>query len=258
MTKVLPFYAHFLNQRTVIELKFPIFIVSYLMGAAVMLFNADHLLPYLLLLFLYLALTDYFAPQFHRVLVIDPLILSYSSVLLFSLLENRGDMVFVQYVLVVFFLLGYHQLRGKWVKNQYETEEVTVHFYVKRLLLPIVYPVAFYFAIHFFVQQQISLSFYWMFYFLVVIYFTKYIQTSFYFGYYAITQVLVLAYLFQFMEGMLLAEKIMIYLFVLATATGRYVYTRSLGGEKHVSFIQAFLRKNLQKPEDRSRLRERR
>lgn len=257
MMKVLLFYAHFLNKRTVIKLKLLFFILSYLVGGAVLLFDSEHIFIYLFLLFLYLSLTDYFAPMFHRVLVIDPLVLSYSSVLIFSLLESRGELVFVQYVVMVFFLFLYHRLRGKIQKERNEKEDVTIHFYVKRLLLPLVYPVAGYFAFHFFLQEQLTLSLYWFFYFLVMMYFTKYIQTIFYFGYYTISQLAILAYLFQFMDNMFVGEKVLLYVFLLLTTTGRYLYTRTGGGETNVPFVQVLFRKNIQKSENRSRLRER-
>lgn len=223
----------------------------------VLLFEPTHLLVYLFLLFFYLALTDYFAPMFHRALVIDPLLLAYSSAMLFSLLENKGELVFVQYLVMVLFLTGYHQLRGKVVKEFKEKEEVTIHFYVKRLLLPLVYPVAVYFALQFFVQGTLALYFYSMIYFFVIIYFTKYIQTAFYYGYFMLTQLIILAYLFQFIGGITTLEKVLMYAFLLATATGRYLYTRKRGGEKDVSFIQALFRKNLQKSKNRTGLRER-
>ena len=169
------------------------FALSYVMGISVLFFKDQHLLTYLFILFLYLAFTDYFAPMFHRILVIDPLVLAYCSVLLLSLLEGIGDMVFVKFLLMGFFLFIYHRLRGKIGKEHNEKEEVTIHFYVKRLVLPLVYPVAFYFVIHFFLEEQYTLLLFCLFYFFVVMYFTKYIQTVFYFGYFVISQLLVLA-----------------------------------------------------------------
>lgn len=238
-------------------MKWLFLILSYLMGFSVLLFEDTHLFLYLFILFLYLALTDYFAPMFHRVLVLDPLALAYTSVLLLSVLEDIGELMFVKYVIMFFFLLGYYHLRGELQKKYNEKEPVTIHFYVKRLVLPIVCPIAFYFAVQLFIPTQFALTLYWLFYFFVVLYFTKYIQTAFYFGYFVITQLLIMAYLLQFMDNLFVSEKIMLYLFLLVTATGRYLYKRTRGGEKNVPFVQVLSRKNVQKSENRSRLRER-
>lgn len=227
------------------------------MGFSVLLFDDTRPFIYLFILFLYLALTDYFAPMFHRALIIDPLALAYTSVLLLSLLGEAGELVFVKYVIMLVFLFVYHHLRGKLQKEHNEKEDVTIHFYVKRLVLPIVYPMAFYFAVQLFIPTPFAMPFYWFFYFFVMVYFTKYIQTAFYFGYFTISQLVILAYLFQFMDSLSVGEKVMLYLFLLVTATGRYLYTRTRGGEKNVSFVQALPRKNIQKSKDCSRLRER-
>lgn len=235
-----------------------IFIGSYAVGFVSLFVGAESYLFYLFGLFMYLALTNVVKENSHRYVVIDPLILSSFSVLLISLMEGRPGMPFLTFMSISIFLTIFHQLKGKMTKLQKEKEAVNVHYYFKRLLLPCVFPVGFYFVGLMFIEVVASSYIYWMFYFLVIIYFAEYIATKFFLFYFLFNQIVINLYLFQYMDELMPLEKVMAIGMVAVACWISYLHQRIKGGNVNLPLIQTVPRKQIQKPENRPMLLERR
>lgn len=229
-------------------MRFLIFLLSYIAGWISYFVKEDNFLIYLFILFFYLLITDYISYNFHRYIIIDPMILSFASVMILSMMANKGNFVVIEFMLMVGFLLAYHILKGKILNMEKEKEEVNIYFYVKRLVLPLLYPVAFYFIAELFTNESLSPVLFWMFYFLVIIYYNKYIITAFYFLYFLISEILVVFYLLQFMNELGSIEKAFVYLFVIIASLMQFINQKQLkGGDLNLSFISKFFGKRVQK-----------
>lgn len=231
-------------------MKILLFLMSYFIGISTFYIAEEHYTVYLLLLFLYLAATDYLEEKTHNVVVIHSLILSYSSSMLLSLFQKSGEFVFVYFVIISTFLLIYQHIKGITSKTRNEIEDINIQVYVKRLILPWLFPVATYFIVTLFTGENTVNSMYWMLFFLTVITFSKRIKTKFYLLFFLLTMSLSVFYIFQYVNDVSLLEKSLVYLFVVLSSVGNYLNWDLRGGNFNLSFVQTLFRKKSKKQKD--------
>lgn len=233
-------------------MKLGIFVFSYLLALGSVFVSAEFFMVYLLSLFIYLAITEQIDIRYHRIVVIHPLVIGFSSVLLYSLLEQKETTPFVSYIVMVAFLNIYQYIRGIIAKERKQKEKVDTHFYVKRLVLPAVYPIASYLVFFFLLEGMVATTVYWMIYFFIALFFSKYILTTFYATYFMVIQSATILYIFQYMDAMIWLEKAIVFLFVFVLTMCQYQYAK--GGNLHLSFIQSLLGKKIPQPQNGPRI----
>jgi len=173
-------------------------------------------------LFVYLIFTNYLNKNTHLQVIVIPLLLSFSSSFILSFMKGEAISVFLSFAIIVSFLFLFNWFKEKLENSQ--NEEVDLHFYLKRLVLPFTFPIALYFIVATFFNSEAVTYVYSMFYFFVLIYYSRYILTTFYLLFFVGMQSAILFYLFQFVEIISFTEKTMLIGLVIINSVYHFYY----------------------------------